>query len=213
MKTNLIILLFTIILSANISFAQNTKNGNINKVGESPKIEINYNVILSAQMQNVLKQQLPDFKIWGIKHFHPAVFTTPDFGYIFRDRMDELTYRVQQSPSAVIGDFNGDGKEDIVLDGYTKTQRLKVFLLSENNSYNLITLDRGELPDNFDPENDEPVYESMELVEKGRIIRNEFEKEALKLKTDAVKATGETFGCILYYDKEQKKFLSYTTGD
>lgn len=213
MKTNLIIFLFTIVLPASISFAQNTENENINKVEELPKIKINYDIILPPQMQKVLKQQLPDFKIWGIKHFHPAVFTTPDFGYVFRDRRDKLTYMIQQSPSAVIGDFNGDGKQDIALDGHTKTQRLKVFLLSENNSYNLITLDRGELPENFDPENDEPVDESMELVEKGRIIRNEFEKKALKLKTDAVKETGETFGRILYYDKEQKKFLLYTTGD
>jgi hypothetical protein len=51
----------------------------------------------------------------------------------------------------------------------------------------------------------------MELVEKGTVIKSEYEKELLILENDAYKVVGEKTSYIMYY--KDGKFLSYTISD
>jgi|GEM_PF-813273 hypothetical protein len=209
-------IIFSIMLSEVFFYGQDdiyVYEREMQKANKTPRIEINYEIILSTSMEKTLKKYAPDFKPWTAKHFHPVVFTDAEYGYRFRDRKDMVTYRIMQSPSIVIGDFNGDGREDLVMDGYNKTHEVRIFLLSENNSYSVIISTISKLPNDFNPLKPEMSPKVISLVEKGKVIKSKYEELPLKLKTDAIKETGETWEYIWYYNPLEKKFSKYIIGD
>lgn len=81
-----------------------------------PRIE--YSVVLSSAMASALRFYNPDFMLWGQKNFTPMLVST-------------YKYSLQSVPSAVIGDFNGDGIIDAVLMGHDKTDELLIAILSK----------------------------------------------------------------------------------
>jgi len=78
----------------------------LKKSRETPRIDIKYEIVLSPSMKNVLKQKLPDFKVIPSESLYPGTLTN----YEFTNNRAKENLRINQCPSAVIGDFNGDGK-------------------------------------------------------------------------------------------------------
>lgn len=176
----------------------------------TPRIEISYQIILSTPMSKALRKVEPDFKIWPLSHFDPYTRST----YKFNDEHSERLLRVYRSPSAVIGDFNGDGKSDVIMIGYDKTHEIEVTLLSKKNEYEVTVSSKtqyNKLPEDFDPHKPVCYTNHLELVEKGQEVKSGFEEKSLILKTDAFRHEGEKSSSIFYY--VDGKWRGYVTGD
>src|SRR4030095_573924 len=52
-----------------------------------------------------------------------------------------------QAPFAVIGDFNGDGSKDVVLQGYDKSNELLIAVLSSNQGPHVIEIKKSPVVD------------------------------------------------------------------
>ncbi len=83
-------------------------------------MEIDYKINLSTSMTKALQAYNPDFKIWRSAKFNPKLIT-------------DYPYKPYQAPSAVFGDFNGDGAIDAVLMGHDKTKELLIAILSKSS--------------------------------------------------------------------------------
>jgi hypothetical protein len=96
------------------------KNNTSYIIGEKPQIEVNkktgdYTIILSSEMDKALKEYEKKhygypFNILNAKNFKKDIINSYPFG-------------IYQSPSAVFGDFNGDGIIDVVLMGQTEASQ------------------------------------------------------------------------------------------
>lgn len=195
----------------------------LEKANETPRIEIDYKVILSSAMEKTLKEHEPTFKIFSSKHFNPYIISSYKFGEPF---YAHEYYRIFQSPSAVIGDFNGDNKLDVVLLGYKhkpqgvmeyqpskKFLMLLVFIISKDAGYKVFTRNIRELPETFDPEKPSKDFYWLELVKKGEKITN-CAGDFLELKADGIKQLDTEEGDggqIFYYENGQINsfFLCY----
>lgn len=195
----------------NREFCEKLKNAN-----NVPRIEIDYTLILSSAMLKALKDYDPGFKILPLKHFHPYALASYKFGDT--ERASQY-YRILGSPSAAIGDFNGDDKLDIAILGYKmkpkgameykpsgKFLKTLLIMVSEQDEYKVFDRNIMELPDDFDPQQPTTSLYWVEVVKKGGRITN-CVGEVLELKTDAirVKDTEEKDGGgnILYYENRK----------
>jgi len=82
------------------------------------EVEIDYKITLSTSMVKALRTYNPDFRIWGRARFSLEL-------------IKDYPYKASQSPSAIFGDFNGDGIIDAVLLGYDKTDERLISILSK----------------------------------------------------------------------------------
>jgi hypothetical protein len=67
-------------------------------------------IVLPDPMRQALQMAFPGFQHWPLPTYEPVLM-----------RLYKIT--PHQTPFAVIGDFNGDGIQDIVLAGYTAENR------------------------------------------------------------------------------------------
>ncbi|MBY0383862.1 hypothetical protein K2X05_01775 [bacterium] len=79
-------------------------------------------VKLSDSVLSALKKWDKDFRVFPIKSFPPTVIG------LFRDSKQEL-------PMVVLGDFNGDQKQDVALLGHNKTQQRVVILVVQDKTF------------------------------------------------------------------------------
>ncbi|MBP7796128.1 MAG: hypothetical protein KA059_05060 [Elusimicrobiales bacterium] len=109
------------------------KNNTSYIIGEKPQIEVNkktgdYTIILSSEMDKALKEYEKKhygypFNILNAKNFKKDIINSYPFG-------------IYQSPSAVLGDFNGDGIIDVVLMGYIDSEGVNPgVIMIESNSF------------------------------------------------------------------------------
>jgi hypothetical protein len=82
------------------------------------EVAIDYKVALSTSMAKAVRTYNTDFKIWKKARFNSELIKS-------------YPYKASQSPSAVFGDFNGDGIIDAVLGGYDKTNELLIAIMSK----------------------------------------------------------------------------------
>lgn len=179
--------------------------------GPAPKVEVSaYRLTLSSAMAAALKTYTPEFIIWEAADFDPDLLAM----YAYGGTTGEYTLNYQ-SPSAVIGDFNGDKVPDAALLGHDRTHKKMLVLLSGADGYSVVEISSYPL------EKTVPVTtktaggelsQCLELVHPGKIKADPgYKRPEITLKTDAFKYGGER-GSSLYYYKDGK-FISYALSD
>jgi hypothetical protein len=115
-------------------------------------------------------------------------------------------------PYAVIADFNGDGRQDVVVDGESPGRTRRIVLLSEGSGFRALLL--AEQPSRAGAgfgKGRRTVY--LSYVARGRIDSTpELEDSVLTLRHDAFEVGyWEQAGVLYYWDG--RAFAEYITGD
>lgn len=185
------------------------------KLGQKTHVEIAYRIILSPDMKKVLKKHNPNFEIWKAEDYIPTLIQWYNFTS-FEQGRPFFTY---QTPSAVIGDFNGDDAVDAVMMGHDKANNLTIAIMSGNNDYNIIELGKGPLKNPKEDwlgvyDGDDGVeygfYTSLSLVQPGKI--KTYNGSEINLTTDAFEIEVFEKASTLFIYKDGK-FVSYTLSD
>jgi len=146
-----------------------------------------------------IKTYCPGFQLHKQGHYMPEVVNS----YHFSER---------QTLFAVIGDFNGDGKKDVVLQGYDKTSDLLIAVVSSAKGPRVIEIKKWTAIDMMKNAVIGLQREDyLTFVPKGK-INSPIEKEPLRLSADAFQLVYfEKAGTVYYLSGG--KFEQYTTGD
>jgi hypothetical protein len=89
-----------------------------------------YEVKLSPAMQKSLYDFSPDFKLRGMEEYSARI-------------LEHYCYSPYSNPSAVVGDFNGDGSPDAYLVGYEKNWLERILLVSNPaGTYDAVRLEK-----------------------------------------------------------------------
>jgi hypothetical protein len=116
-------------------------------------------------------------------------------------------------PYAVVADFNGDGRRDLVVDGQSRGRSLRVALLSSRSSFKGLVLEEQPLTEGAAalPKGQRTVY--LSYVAPGRIDSTpELEDSVLTLRHEAFEVGyWEQAGVLYYWDG--RAFAQYVTGD
>ena len=118
-----------------------------------------------------------------------------------------------QALFAVIGDFNGDGTPDLVVDGHGADSTRRIALLSTNGGYQGIQLmAKAYVPPEAEQYDGEHGYwVCLNAVAPGR-IESPCEETILDLATDAFEVGYYEKASVLYYWRNGR-FHEYVTGD
>jgi len=176
----------------------------------TPRIDFEYEVILSTSMETALKKYDKEFKIFKAQAFEPFLRKIYSYKILWFDRKNNVTG--YQTPSALIGDFNGDGIADAILIGHNKTQGKLIAILSKDKEYIAMEVRSwscGEICE----EKEGNLEGCLELIPVGTKIKAEpaYNRPEINLKTDAFEFGGETGSSLFYYKDE--KFIEYALSD
>jgi hypothetical protein len=83
---------------------------------------------LPASFRDALARAAPGFVTWQLPDYTPDIRT----GY---------TVTVRQTPWAVVGDFDADGNQDLVVEGHTAERALRLCILARGREFEVLTLD------------------------------------------------------------------------
>jgi len=175
--------------------------------GEEPSIRIvgdEFILNLTSDQKTAIRGYNPEFQIRKQGDYLPSLLKQ----YLFSNR---------QLPYAVIGDFNGDGRKDVVLQGYDKTSELLIAVLSSNSGPGVIEILRSRRVDpqnefyDMGDHNEYGAWVYLTFVPRG-IIDSPFAKNPLKLSTDAFELNYFEKASVLYY-LDTHRFLKYITSD
>jgi hypothetical protein len=159
---------------------------------------------LGKQQQDAIRAYNPEFQIRRQMDYLPSLVK----GYSYSDH---------QLPYAVIGDFNGDGRKDVVLQGHDKTGELLIAVLSSKNVYRVKEIQRSQL---IDPKTEYygmghyteyGLWIYLTFVPKGT-ISSLYESHPLHLSADAFNVNYYEKASTLYY-LNGDKFQKYITSD
>ncbi|MEM7646226.1 MAG: hypothetical protein AAF203_04905 [Pseudomonadota bacterium] len=165
----------------------------------------NHQLRLPDEVQKALKAYDP--------HFQPRKYS--DFIPIVRS-----AYKTNQRDNlfSVIGDFNGDGLQDLVLMGSNKTNDLLVGVLSKDKAYSVVSIEKSPKTDPKTNWIDVPPGEKqyglwtfVQHVGPGKKT-SPYEKEPIELKADGFSQSfwGKA-GVVYYFEKGQ--FKSFIASD
>ena len=169
-----------------------------------PRIEVEYEVLLSSGMKTALEKYAPGFKTWKAPDFHPMLRGT----YNYKSYRPDRAFLAYQTLSAVIGDFNGDGLPDSALMGHTATDEALLVVLSKGVRYEVIEIYKYPYKD---AERTATREAYMEYVAP-RKFKPHTENKPLVLKHDGFIHAGFEKGSSLYYYIDGK-FLNYALSD
>ena len=122
-----------------------------------------------------------------------------------------------QLPYAVIGDFNGDGKLDVVLQGYDKTSEILLAVLSSSRGPGVVEISRSKLVDpqtewyGVGDRNEYGLWIYLTFVSRGK-VDSPFANQPLSLSTDAFQLNYFEKASVLYYWNGQQ-FKKYIVSD
>ena len=150
---------------------------------------------LPPRMRSSLASFDSDFTIWGLSDYNALL-------------LGWYPYSETNLPFVVLGDFNGDTKQDVVLHGHNTSADMVICLLSTSNGYHILIVDKWEVQD-WTRSSHHDIY--LTHVGPG-LIESGFEDEPLRLTTDGFQIGYFEKAATLYYYKEGR-FRQYTTAD
>jgi len=152
---------------------------------------------------------LPDVMRAALKRYDPAFTPCPE-SHFMPSLLAHYDYTNRQAPFAAIGDFNGDGRQDVVVQGHTKEDFVTLVIFAGKSGAQVVELSRGDQPNVIDP-GDEGHFMCLEFVPRGT-HRSHWEPKPLVLTTDAFSIIGyEKAASICYY--RNGRFNDYVTAD
>jgi hypothetical protein len=175
---------------------------------EPSGLRIEYKIILSSAIKNAVTVYDPDFVLWEQSDYRAENIRTYQFS-------------LQSTPSAVIGDFNGDGKTDAVLAGRnTRGAAVLAIMSSSTALYNVIPIHKGGRFDNFKQRGDsipKIAFDILSFQPKGKTYKKgDKYVRTLILPSNGIK--NETLkvyhpkwysnGTIYWWDDSKKKFIA-----
>jgi hypothetical protein len=141
---------------------------------ESPWIDIDGEprIVVPQAYAAALSSYDPEFRPWNMRPYPEWILD-----------VDPLVPTARQAPFAVIGDLNGDGRLDLVIDGRGAGYIARVVLMTEGSEVRVLEHARRALPAQ------EAVYkggfgEAIRLVEPGT-YESYFDQPTLELERDA----------------------------
>jgi hypothetical protein len=159
---------------------------------------------LTKEQKAAIRGYNPEFQIRRQADYLPSLLKQ----YPFSNR---------QLPFAVIGDFNGDGRMDVVLQGHDKTSELLIAVLSSNRGPDVLEIMRSKLVDpqtefyGMGDHNEYGIWVYLTFVPRG-MVDSPFAKQPLKLSTDAFQLNYFEKASVLHY-LSGYKFQKYVTSD
>ena len=105
-------------------------------IGNAPRIESSsagHDVVLTMAMIRAIDSVDPTFRPWRDRDFQPGIIRSYRFS-------------AQDSPFAMIGDYNGDGRADAAIVGRTRTHGVLLVLLSQKDAYRAVVLRKTDPP-------------------------------------------------------------------
>ena len=87
----------------------------------------NYKIVLSSEIEKLLKEYDPAFRPYNLDDYSTELTNLYPFS-------------PYSTPSIIIGDFNGDGKKDILMEGKSERCRKKIAVMSFQNDYKIIEI-------------------------------------------------------------------------
>ena len=174
---------------------------------EEPSIRMAGNepvLTLSKEQKVAIRGYNPDFMIRRQADYLPSLLKQ----YPFSNR---------QLPFAAIGDFNGDGRMDVVLQGFDKASELLIAVLSSNSGPYVMEILRSKLVDpktefyGMGDHNEYGLWTYLTFVPRG-MVDSPFANQPLKLSTDAFQLNYFEKASVLYYLRGYK-FQKYVTSD
>jgi hypothetical protein len=167
-------------------------------------IEVDYSIYLSTHIQNLIYNLIPKFEIYKAKDLDPIIIKL----YEFKTFMPWRPFMAYQTPTAVIGDFNGDNKLHLVVSGRNPKEKITVALITEKDNYQILEVWKSPLV-----ENENSIFHHLTLITPTKISENKkFNRTEINLKTDAfVINFFEKSSTIYVYDGN--KFISYQMSD
>ena len=90
-------------------------------------------LVLTREMERALGAAYPGFHHWALADYMPEIRG-------FAPATD------RHAPFAVIGDFDGEGEPDVIVEGHDATRSLMLALLAGTDSVRIIAIDERPLP-------------------------------------------------------------------
>ncbi len=168
-------------------------------VGEGHEIQYRATLVLPEEMQHALDQYDPNFVIWEIDDFLPMAVRCYRFTTV-------------QSMSIVLGDFNRDQNQDVVLNGHNSKNDLILCLLSHEDNYRVIEILKSSLSQPISTREDlaHRIWVYLLHIPK-QIIKSSYGIKELKLDGDAFVIDYFGKASILHYFVDGK-FCQYSSG-
>lgn len=168
--------------------------------------QCSYKVVLAPGIREALRSYDPDFRVWEQNEYKPEVIGLYSFS-------------ARQSPSAIKGDFNGDGHIDAALAGRNKTSSVLMAVLSTSaTSYKVVEIHQPW----FDKTKIDFATPTLSLQPKGgRYTYGDIEIRTLALENDSIgiqylgrdRLSGTLWlGEIYYWAENKKTFLNQWFG-
>lgn len=159
-----------------------------------------YGIYLTDDMTSVLNDYDPEFTHWRPGDYIAQI-------------AENYRYSPCQAPFAVVGDLNGDGVPDAVIDGHDRKQSRLLCVLSQCGTFTVMEISRsryanpGKLAFDVGSHKEYGISRYMTLINR-QTIQSSLEKEPLILEGDAALLTEQGKGSqVLYLKKGQ--FLYY----
>ena len=163
-----------------------------------------YSIELTVSMTDAIRRFDPSFAPWSDGDYLPEI-------------REFYRYTERQTPFAVLGDINGDGRIDAVLDGRTRSRSVLLAVLSRRNGYTARVVQQADL---IDPKTNwygsgirRQYGKDSFLTHVGpQRIKSTYETMPLVLRHDAFEINfWERAASIYFYRKG--RFQSYTSSD
>jgi hypothetical protein len=121
----IIFIIFFISLTA-CSFAESNEAPVINKEQGI--------IVLPQKMKTAIEAFNPDFEMWKLEDYAPTILNE-----------DHQKDSPQKLPFALIVDANKDNVPDVILDGHDKEKALLIGVISNNDAYQVLTIEEKKL--------------------------------------------------------------------